>query len=277
MMEHMMEHVMGHMMKHQEILSVREVSFGYRNHPVLQKVSFTLAPKDFLCLLGPNGVGKSTLFRCILGINTGYSGNIFLGNKNLRTLSTRELAEKIAYIPQYSTPVFGYTVFEMVLMGTAGAHSLFSSPGKAQKEAAHRAIERMGISHLSDRSIAEISGGERQLALIARALAQDADYLLMDEPTANLDYGNQIRVMQMISSLAQQGYGILLSTHNPEHALNYANRILVLKNGKVLSEGSPQTAVDRQILNEAYGVNVRIHSIEQSDGSYLVCVPDQIQ
>ena len=99
----------------------------------------------------------------------------------------------------------------------------------------------------------------------------------MDEPTANLDYGNQIRVMQMISSLAQQGYGILLSTHNPEHALNYANRILVLKDGKVLSEGSPQTAVDRQILNQAYGVNVRIHSIEQSDGSYLVCVPDQIQ
>ena len=165
----------------------------------------------------------------------------------------------------------------MVLMGTAGSHSLFSSPGKAQKEAAHRAIERMGISHLSDRSIAEISGGERQLALIARALAQDADYLLIDEPTANLDYGNQIRVMQMISSLAQQGYGILLSTHNPEHALNYANRILVLKDGKVLSEGSPQTAVNRQILNQAYGVNVRIHSIEQSDGSYLVCVPDQIQ
>lgn len=109
----MMGHMMEHMMKHQEILSVQEVSFGYRNHPVLQKVSFTLAPKDFLCLLGPNGVGKSTLFRCILEINTGYSGNIFLGNKNLRTLSTRELAEKIAYIPQYSTPVFGYTVFEM--------------------------------------------------------------------------------------------------------------------------------------------------------------------
>ena len=199
------------MMGHQETLSVREVSFGYRNHPVLQKVSFSLAPMDFLCLLGPNGVGKSTLFRCILGINTGYSGNIFLGNKNLRTLSTRELAEKIAYIPQYSTPVFGYTVFEMVLMGTAGSHSLFSSPGKAQKEAAHRAIERMGISHLSDRSIAEISGGERQLALIARALAQDADYLLMDEPTSALDPISTSKVEELATEL-KENYTIVMVT-----------------------------------------------------------------
>ena len=239
MMEHMMKHVMGH----QEILSVQEVSFGYRNHPVLQKVSFSLAPKDFLCLLGPNGVGKSTLFRCILGINTGYSGNIFLGNKNLRTLSTRELAEKIAYIPQYSTPVFGYTVFEMVLMGTAGSHSLFSSPGKAQKEAAHRAIERMGISHLSDRSIAEISGGERQLALIARALAQDADYLLMDEPTSALDPELVGEVLAVMTQLAREGMTMVVVTHEIGFAREVADHVIFMDGGVIVEEGTPEEVV----------------------------------
>ena len=225
------------MMGHQETLSVQEVSFGYRNHPVLQKVSFSLAPKDFLCLLGPNGVGKSTLFRCILGINTGYSGNIFLGNKNLRTLSTRELAEKIAYIPQYSTPVFGYTVFEMVLMGTAGSHSLFSSPGKAQKEAAHRAIERMGISHLSDRSIAEISGGERQLALIARALAQDADYLLMDEPTSALDPISTSKIEDLAMEL-KKDYTIIIVTHNMQQAARISDKTAFFLLGEAVEYGN---------------------------------------
>lgn len=258
----------------QDILSVKDLSFSYHKEPVLKEVSFSLAPKEVLCLLGPNGVGKSTLFRCILGMNGRYKGNIFLGNNDLRCMKPSELAKKIAYIPQYSTPVFGYTVFETVLMGTAGSHGIFSSPGSTQKKAAQKAMEQMGISHLANRSVAEISGGERQMVLIARALAQNATYLLMDEPTANLDYGNQLRVMQMVTSLAEQGYGILLSTHNPEHALNYATRVLVLKDAKVICDGSPYMTLDNKILQKIYGVNVQIESVLQKEESYLVCVPE---
>lgn len=258
-------------------LQVNQLSFGYHGEPVLRQVSFSMQAGELMCLLGPNGVGKSTLFRCILGGNSGYQGEILLDGKNIRTLKQRQLAQWVGYIPQNSVPVFGYSVYDTVLMGTTVSLGMFRNPGKAQQQAAQQAIEQMGISHLSRRSVAQLSGGERQLVMIARALAQKARFLLMDEPTANLDYGNQLRVMRMVRELSRQGYGILVSTHSPEHALQYADRVLVLKEGQVLCCGEPGKVLDASTLSKAYDVGIQVHQVQQGDKSYRVVLPDETQ
>lgn len=259
----------------QSELKINRLNFGYRGQQVLREVSFSVHTGELMCLLGPNGVGKSTLFRCILGGNSGYRGEILLDGKNIRALKQRQLAQWVGYIPQSSVPVFGYSVYDTVLMGTTASLGMLQNPGKEQRRAAQAAIERMGIAHLSGRSVAELSGGERQLVMIARALAQKARFLLMDEPTANLDYGNQLRVMQMVRELARQGYGILVSTHSPEHALQYADRVLVLKEGRVLCCGVPDQVLDAPTLSRAYDVDVQVHQVQQGDKSYRVVLPDE--
>lgn len=256
-------------------LKINQLSFGYRGQQVLREVSFSVRSGELMCLLGPNGVGKSTLFRCILGGNSGYQGEILLDGRNIRSLKQRQLAQWIGYIPQSSVPVFGYSVYETVLMGTTASLGTLQNPGRIQRQAAQEAIDRMGIAHLSGRSVAELSGGERQLVMIARALAQKARFLLMDEPTANLDYGNQLRVMQMVRELARQGYGTLISTHSPEHALQYADRVLVLKEGQVLCCGEPEQVLDAPTLSRTYDVPLRVHQVQTGRRSYRFVLPDE--
>jgi iron complex transport system ATP-binding protein len=168
--------------------------------------------------LGPNGVGKSTLFKCILSLLRSYSGDILLDGVSTRSLTERQIARSIAYIPQAHGPVFPYSVLDVVLMGAAGSHRFFALPRSEDEQYALAQLEALGIADMADRDYSLLSGGERQLVLIARALAQRAQILVMDEPTANLDYGNQVRVMEHITNLSRRGYGVLLSTHNPEHA-----------------------------------------------------------
>ena len=167
-------------------IDVRELSFAYGRRQVLRNVTFRAEPGQLVAVLGPNGAGKSTLFRCILGFLPRYRGDIALGGHALRSLDRRALARLAAYIPQTSAPVYNYTVRDTVLMGADPFHA----PGRRQQETADRALEQLGIQDLWDRGVNEISGGERQLALIARAMAQQARILLMDEPTASLDYGS---------------------------------------------------------------------------------------
>ena len=207
-------------------LSVQNLSFSYGERRVLSDISFTLEKGEFLSVLGPNGVGKSTLFRCILGLLHGYSGKITSDGEELSSMSKRELSRRIAYIPQINKPAFGYTVLDMVLMGTTRQLSPFAQPHRAQIEQAMDALERVGAKHLSERDFTHLSGGEQQLVLIARAIAQQAGILVMDEPTSALDYGNQLRVLKLVRELAGEGSAVLLSTHNPQHALTFASRIL---------------------------------------------------
>lgn len=254
-------------------IEVKNLSFAYDQNPVLRDVSFSAAPGDFLCVLGPNGTGKSTLFRCMLGLQRHYAGNISVDGQALHTLPAAKLAKKIAYIPQYHTPAFNYSVFHTVLMGTTSQFSSMSSPGKSQVEAVEAALEQFGIAHLHDRGCAQISGGERQLALVARAVVQKAKILVMDEPTANLDYGNQLRVMEQIRRLSEQGYTIILSTHNPEHALLYSTGVLVLLHGAVLRFGTPDEVMTSELLREVYRVDVRLETIQAGDRAVRVCVP----
>ncbi len=238
-------------------LCVQNLSFSYQeSRPVLQDVSFSVEHGEFLSVLGPNGVGKSTLFRCILGFMTDYSGTVSVDGEHVSALSRRELARRIAYIPQNHRPTFGYSVFDVALMGTTRQLSPFSSPGQEQKQQARAALQRLGIEHLSDRNFAHLSGGEQQLVLIARALAQQAKILVMDEPTSALDYGNQLRVLSQVRELSHDGYTVLLSTHNPQNALSFADRILALSGGTVAAWGPSVQVLTPALMQTLYRVNV---------------------
>ena len=164
------------------------LTFAYGAHEVLRGVTFAAEGGRLLSVLGPNGVGKSTLFGCLLGLLPGYGGRILFDGADARRMGPRQIARRAAYIPQTHYPAFNYAVFDMVLMGTTHTLGAFASPGAAQRAAAQAALERMGVAHLAGRSFARLSGGEQQLVLIARALAQRSPVLLMDEPTASLDY-----------------------------------------------------------------------------------------
>lgn len=237
-------------------LTVKDLTYRYAKTaaPVLQGVSFTAESGDFLSVLGANGAGKSTLFRCLLGGLTDYTGAIELDGRDVRTLSRRETAEHIAYIPQIHRPTFGYSVLDTTLMGLTRQLSPFRSPTPEMEKQAMDALEQMGVAQLAERNFATLSGGEQQLVLIARALCQQSDILVMDEPTSSLDYGNQLRVLERVRLLAQQGYTVLLSTHDPQHALRFSRRVLALSGGQVAAEGDTAEVLTPGLLRRLYGV-----------------------
>ena len=251
-------------------LEAQNLSFGYDRRIVLDDVSLTLNSGELLALLGPNGAGKSTLFRCMLALLEPKSGDVFLNGENIRQKSPPELARQIAYVPQIHYPAFNYSALDMVLMGTASQGKKWALPDAAQQKAAEEALEQLGAAHLRLRTFRELSGGERQLVLIARALAQQAKLLIMDEPAANLDYGNQFRVLHQIEALKRQGYGILLSTHNPDHALWFADKVLALHNTRVIASGPPAEALTEKLISTLYNIPVIIRRDEQGRAS---CVP----
>ena len=256
-------------------LDIQSLNFAYstRGPQVLRDVSFTTESGDLLAVLGPNGVGKSTLFKCMLGFLRNYAGKIYLNGSDIKSMTHKEIAKQIAYIPQSTYPVFNYEVLDVVLMGLTSSLKVLSSPKQEHIDEAQAALESLGIAHLAHAGYGEISGGERQLALIARALVQKSKILIMDEPTANLDYGNQFRVMQRISGLAKEGYTIILSTHNPDHAFLYANRVVMIHKGTVIADGSPDSVLDADLIKTVYGVSVKVESFENSCRRHNLCVP----
>lgn len=256
-------------------IEVQNLNFSYGQRQILFDISFTAEKGEFLSILGPNGVGKSTLFRCVLGLLTGYTGKVLVDGRDARTLSVRESARHIAYIPQSSAPTFNYSVFDIVLMGRTSGLSTFRTPKAADREKCHWALEKVGISHLENRCYHRLSGGERQLVLIARALAQDAPVLMLDEPTANLDFGNQVRVLAQARELAREGYTVIQTTHNPEQSYLYSDKILALQHGRVLTLGDPGAVLTEQTMKTLYGVDVEVLSLYEDRAR--VCVPKEFQ
>jgi iron complex transport system ATP-binding protein len=257
------------------MIEVRNLSFQYsRETKVLDGISFSAEEGQFISLLGPNGAGKSTLMKCMLGLMRSYSGEILIDGINIRTLTPRALAKKIAYIPQSADSVFNYTVEEVVLMGTTPHASGILGPGKKEKAAAGEALQNLGIRKLQDRSFMNISGGERQLVLIARALAQKADILLMDEPTANLDYGNQVQVLEGVKKLVRNGYTIIQSTHNPDQAFLYSDQLMALNHGKIIAFGSPEEMITDRLIHELYGIDAVVETLY--NGRIRVSIPKSV-
>ena len=255
-------------------ITVENLSFSYNEIPVLKNVSFSASDGELLAVLGPNGVGKSTLFKCILGLLSGYSGKAYINGQDCAKLSSRQLSQLIAYIPQSHYPSFNYSMLDMVLMGVTSQLGTFSSPGKEHIKQAEEAMEQLGILHLKNRGYTQVSGGERQLALIARAITQKAKVLIMDEPASNLDYGNQMRVIQEVKRLTADGYTIIESTHNPDQAFMSADRILAIHNGTVIADGMPTNVINSELIKKLYGVDVDI--LSAANDKIRFCVPTSI-
>jgi iron complex transport system ATP-binding protein len=252
------------------MLAVESLAFGFPGRTVGRDVSFTLGAGEVMCVLGPNGGGKTTLFRTVLGLLHKHSGAVKLENQDLESLSRAEIARRVGYVPQGHSAYFAYTVSEFVLMGRTAHLGTFASPGKKDFVVADRVLESLGIAELAGKPVTEISGGERQLALVARALAQEPKLLVLDEPTASLDFGNQVRVLQRISALAGSGISILFSSHDPDHAFLCAHRALLLAEGRVLEIGAPRDVIRADTLERMYKVSVQVLPLP---GGAHTCLP----
>lgn len=252
-------------------LKVEHLDFYFGKRQILKDISFEAHRGEFLSILGPNGVGKSTLFRCILNLLKPSAGSVEIDGRKVAQMTAQELARSIAYIPQYHHPTFNYSVLDMVLMGTASQLGALATPGKAQIEVAKSALERLHISHLAEQPYGFCSGGEKQLCLLARAIAQQAKILVMDEPSASLDFGNRIRVMQTVRSLVKNGYAVVQTTHDPEQAFMYSDKILAMHDGQVLAWGTPQEVMQSGLMSTLYGMDVEVHSL--NNDKVRVCVP----
>lgn len=256
-------------------LEVHDLSFAYGDHRVLEKVRFDLEAGQFTCLLGANGSGKSTLFSCLLQLHTNYDGHVLYDGRDLADMTARERAKLIAYIPQSHAPVFNYRVIEVVLMAVQGKNRMFYVPREREELIARDALERVGMAHLAERGYAKLSGGERQLVLIARALAQGSKILIMDEPTSSLDYGNQIKILSMSRELAKAGYLVFQSTHHPDQALAFADRVLLLHDGGIIASGEPRKALTSEHLSRIYGVGIDVVRVPET--GLVTCVPRNVR
>lgn len=252
------------------MLKVEKLSFFYNKRAILDEISFEADYGSFITILGRNGAGKTTLLKSILGILPYHSGTISIDGMELKRLSIKERARLIGYIPQLSKAVFPYRVFDMIFMGTTAALKGFKNPGKQEEEAAREAIAALKLEHLQDRIYTQLSGGEQQLVLIARALAQKSKILIMDEPCSGLDYGNQIKVLEEVKKLSENGYLILTSVHNPDQAFIYADRTLVLENKRITVDAAPNIALTEEKLSSLYGTPLKIYS---PDSGIRICYP----
>ncbi len=255
-------------------LAAHALDFGYRDRAVGRALDCALAAGEVACLLGPNGSGKSTLIRTLLGLQPRLAGEVSLDGRDLAHWPAAERARRLAYVPQAADSYFDFSLRELVEMGRTAHRGVFASPGPRDRELATACLERLGIASLADRPVHAVSGGERQLALIARALATEAAFLVMDEPTANLDYGNQSRVLDEIARLRAGGIGILVATHHPEHAFRVGDRALLLKAGTLVAHGPIGDTLTSEALSALYGRPIEVATVRLDDGSERrVCVP----
>jgi iron complex transport system ATP-binding protein len=251
-------------------LQARDLAIGYGRRQVAAGISLQVLAGEVYCLLGPNGCGKTTLFRTLLGLIPPLSGAVRLAGRDLAERSRRSIARQIAYVPQSHAPAFPYTVREVVLMGRTAHLGLFSQPGRADHEQVARALEQLGIASLADADYSRISGGQRQLVLLARALAGECSFMVMDEPTASLDYGNQALVLQRIRALAASGIGVVMSSHDPDHVLAVGDRAALMRDGAILRQGPVLEVMDSATLSQVYGIPVDVVALP--DGR-KVCLP----
>ncbi|WP_132255869.1 ABC transporter ATP-binding protein [Methylobacterium segetis] len=258
-------------MRGEPLLRVEDLAFGYGARIVGAGVGFAVFPGEVLCLLGPNGCGKTTLFKTLLGLLPARAGRVLVEGESVARWPRARLARTIAYVPQAHAALFPFSVREVVLMGRASRMRPFASPGRADHAAAEAALAALGIGHLAERVYTEISGGERQLALIARALAGEPRLLVMDEPTASLDFGNQARVLGQIRRLSARGLGVVLSTHDPGHAFLCADRVALLREGALAGLGAPAEILTPESLERLYGVPVAV--VPLGGGAGTVCTP----
>jgi iron complex transport system ATP-binding protein len=255
------------------LLRARDLAIGYRGKPLAQGLNLAIEPASVTCLLGPNGVGKTTLFKSLLGMIPALGGEIELIGKPLNRMRRDEIARHIAYVPQAHAPEFSFSVLDLVVMGRTSHLGIFAQPGEADYRMAQDALAQLGIAELAEGDCARISGGQRQLAYVARALAQSAKIIVMDEPTASLDLANRSRVLEMVRRIARTGLSIIMATHEPEQAFDSADQVIVLERGGALTSGPPRDVLNEELLSRLYGVAI---SLETTRSGRVVVRPESV-
>ena len=257
------------------ILELRNAACGYSaGAPIVKNVNMKLESGDVCCILGPNGVGKTTLFKTILNLIPPLSGQVCIDGENTRGWKPQKLSRYMAYVAQAHTPTFPYLVKEVAMMGRLGQIGAMGQPDRKDHEIVEQALEDMGIRHLRDVPYSDISGGERQLLMIARALVQQPKMLIMDEPTASLDYGNMVLVMENIRRLAERGLCVVFTTHMPDQAFMCRAKTALLLRGQPAIFGEADAVITERNLYEAYHAKIQILDVIGADDIPLkVVVP----
>jgi len=253
------------------VLELEGVDAAYGPFRALFGVSLTVPDRGSVALLGPNGSGKTTLFKTMLGLLSPQAGEVRLLGRPIGALARDEIARSVAYVPQAHAAHFPFRVADMVVMGRTAHLGPFASPSRGDHAKAQAALDALGIGELAETEYTRISGGQRQLVLVARALAQDAPAIVMDEPTASLDFGNQVVVLSEVRRLAARGLAVLLSTHDPDHAFSIGHRVALLDEGRLVAVGNPDEVLTPERLRAVYGVTV---TVERLSRGQTVCAPD---
>lgn len=252
------------------LMQVSDASFSYDgHHNIFENINFSVKKGDVFCILGPNGTGKTTLIKCINGLMKLSSGKILFNEKNIYSLSKTEIAKNIGYIPQIHNSTFPFSVLEVVLMGRSPHLEMFASPGEKDIKIAEESLKTLKITHMRDVPYTEISGGEQQLVFLARILTQKPSILLLDEPTSHLDFGNQMRTLNIIEKLAKSGLSIVMSSHFPDQAFISANKVALMKGKNFIDLGSPEEVITEENMGEIYDIQVKIVDIEHRKA----CIP----
>lgn len=253
------------------IYQIKNLKFSYSNsNVILNDINLDIKPKESYTILGKNGVGKTTLLKCMLNELNNYEGSIKLDGKDIKTLKERELAKIVSYVPQISDCTFDYTVFEYVLMGTASNISLFSSPSKKEKALVEVALNKLQIENLKDRKFNELSGGEKQKVTIARAIVNNPKIVLLDEPCSHLDYDGQVKVLKIIQELIENDYAVVFTTHDPNHALVLNNKVIMFKDDGKIEIGEINKIITEEKLKEVYGQDIKIRYLEEFKRNVIV-------
>lgn len=257
-------------------LEIRNLSCGYspKEPPVQKNVSFQVETGRICCLLGPNGVGKSTLFKTILSILPPLNGQILVDGKDIAGWSDKQRASVMGYVSQFHVPPFPYKVRDVVMLGRIGSTGYFGQPSDRDHELVEQAMDELGIRDLRDTPYTDISGGERQLVMLARIIAQEPSFLILDEPAANLDYGNMVKVMNRIRALKNRGYGIIMTTHSPDQAFMCDSDVVFLQKNAPVIFGRVENVITEKNMMDVYGVKVRIiEFLDDQQRITRVCSP----
>ena len=265
-------------MNEQPLLVVDNLTCGYgrggKYKRIVHDASFTVNAGEFVCIIGANGCGKTTTLKALMGLLPAESGCVTVAGQDIAGLSERDRARHFAYIPQAHTPPFPFKVADVVLLGRTPYINRLARITNRDQLIALRAMQLLGIEHLAETDYTMLSGGQQQLVLIARALTQQSDILVMDEPTAALDFGNQQLVLSRMRTLSEMGKAVIMVTHDPDHALFCANRVVVMDGGTVLRDGTPDECITTEMLAHIYGTRACVADIEVTPGqTERVCVP----
>jgi iron complex transport system ATP-binding protein len=257
------------------LVRVRDASFRYGQREILRDLTLDVRRGEILSVLGRNGCGKTTLLRCIAGALTPSSGSVQVGGEEIHRLAPPARARRIGFLFQDHVPSFPFAVRDVVLMGRAPHLRFFGFPGVRDHALADAALERVGIQDLKDRPYTRLSGGERQLVLLARILAQEPDVILLDEPTAHLDLRNQVLTLQIVRALATDGVSLIMTTHDPNHALWFGGRAALMKDGRFVAVGPASEVMTEEVLTATYDVDVAVFAPPSRAGRdpLRVCTP----